>query len=209
MRNKILIIGLLLSALTYSCTTNDDTTVILLGEEAYVKEVIEVIPDSLLNIFEDYFGSIPFGYIPPNVEGEFVVTPKQRIFSNIPETDWPLDVIEPDFSLSMSRQHNRVCILQLNEVSNTLTDTVYVTGRDKYFAIYYTEEKTLQHSGYEHDITRNVIMKGEMTDSGIKNLNIASIIVNAKDNSNGEITQYKKGDFFIYKDGDGFSEKIN
>lgn len=211
MRNKTFITCFLISmlALAHSCTTNDESTVVLLGEELYIRELTEVIPDSLLNVFEEHFGTIPAGYIPQNIEGEYVVTPKQRVYSNIPETEWPLDIVEPDISIVLSRQHNRECIMQLREATATLTDTVYITGVDNMFAVYYTEEKTLQHSGYEHQITRNVIFKGEITDSGIENLNIASIIVDVEDSSGGDMIQYKKGDFFLYKDGDGISEKIN
>lgn len=206
---KVIILGSLFSLLLLSCTKNDDTTVILLGEEAYIEKITDVIPDTLQHVFEEYFGTIPSGYIPPNVEGEYIISPKQRIFSNVPEDNWPLDIIEPDINITMSRQHNRECILQLKEATETLTDTVYITGYDNLFTVYYTEEKTLQHSGYEHHITRNVIFKGEMTDYGIKNLKIASIIVNADDNSHGNIIQYKRGDFFLYEDGDNLSEKIN
>lgn len=206
---KVIILGSLFSLLLLSCTKNDDTTVILLGEEAYIEKITDVIPDTLQHVFEEYFGTIPSGYIPPNVEGEYIISPKQRIFSNVPEDNWPLDIIEPDINITMSRQHNRECILQLKEATETLTDTVYITGYDNLFTVYYTEEKTLQHSGYEHYITRNVIFKGEMTDYGIKNLKIASIIVNADDNSHGNMIQYKRGDFFLYEDGDNLSEKIN
>lgn len=206
---KVIILGSLFSLLLLSCTKNDDTTVILLGEEAYIEKITDVIPDTLQHVFEEYFGTIPSGYIPPNVEGEYIISPKQRIFSNVPEDNWPLDIIEPDINITMSKQHNRECILQLKEATETLTDTVYITGYDNLFTVYYTEEKTLQHSGYEHYITRNVIFKGEMTDYGIKNLKIASIIVNADDNSHGNMIQYKRGDFFLYEDGDNLSEKIN
>lgn len=206
---KIFMLSSLLSALTFSCTENSETTVVLLGEESYVEEITSVIPDSLLNLFETYFGTIHSGYIPPNIEGEYVITPKQRVFSNIPESNWPLDVIEPNMRITLSKQHNRECIIRLDEATSTLTDTVYVTGLDNFFTIYYTEEKVLQHSGYEHCIVRDIIIKGEMTEYGINDLNIASIIANVKDNSNGDIFQYKRGDFFIYKDGDRFSEKIN
>lgn len=206
---KVIILGSLFSLLLLSCTKNDDTTVILLGEEAYIEKITDVIPDTLQHVFEEYFGTIPSGYIPPNVEGEYIISPKQRIFSNVPEDNWPLDIIEPDIDITMSKQHNRECILQLKEATETLTDTVYITGYDNLFTVYYTEEKTLQHSGYEHYITRNVIFKGEMTDYGIKNLKIASIIVNADDNSHGNMIQYKRGDFFLYEDGDNLSEKIN
>ena len=206
---KVYIACLILSAITMGCTKNSETTVVFLGEESYVEEITNVIPDSLLNLFETYFGTIHSGYIPPNVEGEYLITPKQRVFSNIPESQWPLDIVEPNVKITLSKQHNRECIIQLDEATSTLTDTVYITGRDNFFTIYYTEEKILQHSGYEHCVIRDIIIKGEMTEYGIDNLNIASIIANVKDNSNGDIFQYKRGDFFIYKDGDRFSEKLN
>ena len=205
---KILILTFVFSSLFFSCTENDNTTVVLLGKETYLKKMTEVIPDSLIGVFENYFGTIPSGYIPPNIEGEYIVSPKRRIFSNVSQDNWPLDIVEPDFSMTLSRQHNRECIMQLNEASSTLTDTVYISGYDNMFSVYYTEDKTLQHSGYEHNITRNIIVKGEITDSGIKDLKIASIIVKAYDNSNGNIIQYKSGDFFLYEDGDKFSEKV-
>lgn len=205
---KILILTFVFSSLFFSCTENDSTTVVLLGKETYVQKMTEVIPDTLISVFENYFGAIPSGYIPPNIEGEYIVSPKRRIFSNVSQDNWPLDIVEPDFSMTLSRQHNRECIMQLNEASSTLTDTVYISGYDNMFSIYYTEDKTLQHSGYEHNITRNIILKGEITESGIKNLKIASIIVKAYDNSNGNIIQYKSGDFFLYEDGDKFSEKV-
>ena len=205
---KILILTFVFSSLFFSCTENDNTTVVLLGKETYLKKMTEVIPDSLIGVFENYFGTIPSGYIPPNIEGEYIVSPKRRIFSNVSQDNWPLDIVEPDFSMTLSRQHNRECIMQLNEASSTLTDTVYISGYDNMFSVYYTEDKTLQHSGYEHNITRNIILKGEITDTGIKDLKIASIIVKAYDNSNGNIIQYKSGDFFLYEDGDKFSEKV-
>lgn len=206
---KLLILAFVFSSLCFSCTENDSTTVVLLGKETYIQKMTEVIPDSLISVFETYFGTIPSGYIPQNIEGEFVVSPKTRIFSNIPESVWPLDIIEPDINITLSRQHNRECMIQLKEATETQTDTVYISGYDDLFAIYYTEEKTLYHSGYEHLITRNIIIKGEITDSGIKDLSIASIIADIKDNSDGDVIQYKKGDFFIYNDGDRFSEKLN
>lgn len=206
---KALIAGLMLSALALGCTKNSETTVIFLGKESYVEKIENVIPDSLIGVFENHFGTLHSGYIPPNVEGVYMINPKKRVFSSIPDSIWLQDVVEPDIRITLSKQHNRECILLLEEATATLTDTVYITGHDRFFTVYYTEKKMMMHSGYEHSIVRDIIIKGEMTEYGIENLNIASIIENVKDNSDGNIFQYKRGDFFIYKDGDGFSEKIN
>lgn len=204
---KISILILIFSSILHSCTTNDDSTVILLGQENYVQNMNEIIPDSLLNIFETYFGTINTGYIPPNIEGKYVINPKRRVYSNV-STGWPLDVVEPEVTITISEQHNRVCIMEIDEYISTVTDTAYISGVDNFFTVYLTERKTLSYSGYESDITRNIVCKGEITPNGIKDLYIASVIIDVEDDSNGGIVQYKQGDFFIYKDADNMSDKI-
>ena len=89
-----------------NCTKNDNTTVVLLGEESYVEDMLSVIPDTLLDVFDTHFGGIYNGLIPPNIEGDFLMTQKQRVFSNITE-GWPLDVIEPDVTLSIYKDKSK------------------------------------------------------------------------------------------------------
>lgn len=205
---KTSIFVIVLSFIIHSCTTNDDTTVILLGKENYVEEVNKIIPDTLLDVFESYFGTINTGYIPPNIEGTYILNPKKRVYSNI-STGWPLDVVEPELKLTISEQHNRVCIMEIDEYVSTVTDTAYISGYDNFFTVYLTERKALVYSGCETDITRNIICKGEITPNGIKNLHIATVILDVEDDSHGNIVQYNEGDFFIYKDADSFSNLID
>lgn len=207
MKISKLIIPIVALFLFSNCTKNDNTTVVLLGEESYVEDMLSVIPDTLLDVFDTHFGGIYNGLIPPNIEGDFLMTQKQRVFSNITE-GWPLDVIEPDVTLSIYNQENRIATLNITEGTETVTDTVYITGVDNHFAVYYTEDKVLSYLGYETIIKRNVIFKGEISEYGIRNLFMASIIADVIDNSNGALFQYNVGDFFIYKDADGFSKKF-
>lgn len=198
----------ILSCFLYSCTTNDESTIVLLGEELYIKEINEIIPDSTLNIIESNIGTIHKGYIPPNIEGNYVINKKQRVFSNIGTNSWPIDVIEPDVKINIYQQHNRTCVIEIDELSSITTDTAYICGENDFFTLYLTENKVLFYSGFYTYITRNIIFTGEISEKGIKNIYMSSIITDAKDNSNGNIIQYNKGDLFIYKDSDNISERI-
>ena len=194
------------SMIMLNCTKNDETTVILLGQESYIQDIIKVVPDTLQATFTEHFGMIHEGYIPPKIEGNFVVSKKKRVYSNIGES-WPLSVVEPDMYLTITDQHNREAKLILAEATSTETDTVYIVGNDAYFTMYYVEDKVMTFLGYNTKIKRAVLFNGEICDWGIKNLYAASVILDAYDNSGGSLVQYKKGDFFIYKDEDGLSER--
>lgn len=189
--------------LFFSCTKNDKDTIILLGTESYVDDILDVIPDSLRNVFNTHFGEIPQGYVPPKVEGDFVVAPKQRCYSNVP--NWPLGVVEPNMYLKFSNQHNSVVEIVLAEATETFTDTVFVVGYDDLFTVYYQETKTLSVNENEITMKRGVIIKGEKNDEGLKNLYFANIVMEvAGDEGNAVVSP---GQFFIYKDGDGLAKK--
>lgn len=187
----------------YACTKNDDTTLILLGTEAYVEDILNAIPDSLRDTFEQRFGEIPQGYVPPKIEGDFIVAPKQRCYSNV--VSWPLDVVEPNMYLHLSDQHNSVVIFTLAEATNTFTDTVYVIGHDNKFTVYYQETKEMTMNNDNVVLKRGIIIKGEMSDEGMQNLYFANIIMDVIGDT--DVPLVERGQFFIYKDGDGIARK--
>ena len=192
-----------------NCTKNEDSTIILLGEEQYIDEIINVIPDSLIGVFTQYV-KIHKGYIPPNIQGEYAFTPKERVYTNA-TTPWPLEVVERDVMLKFSEQHNRKATFLHYEQIRTETDTVYVIGHDSYFSVYYQENVLLDYGLYEVKIKRGIIYSGRLMSDGIRNLFYASIIMDVDDESNGTgayLTQ-PVGTFFIYKDGDGVAEKYD
>lgn len=200
----------IVSFIVFSCTKNDETTVILLGKETYVQDIIEMIPDSLQNSFLAEFGEIHEGYIPPKIEGDYIVNRKQRVYSNTTEL-WPLDVYEREMPLTIKDQHNREAIFILEEAFETRTDTVYIIGHDNYFTIYGLEEKSLFDGANTINIKRAVLIKGEICDDGIKDLYFANIILDVHDDSDdttGIPISYDKGVFFIYRDEDGLAERI-
>ena len=209
MMNHLKHIAVLLLSLTllfFACTKNDTSTLILLGTESYVEDILNTIPDTLRETFEQQFGEIPQGHVPPKIEGDYMVAPKQRCFSNLPM--WPLDVVEPNMSLHFTNQHNRVVEINLAEELEMFTDTVYITGYDNYFTVYYQEYKSLIIEGAEEAILkRGIIIKGEMCEEGIKNLYFANIIMDVQGVVTDELVT--PGQFYIYRDGDGLVRKEN
>lgn len=195
---------LLFAALVFqACTKNDDSTLVLLGTESYVEDILNAIPATLRDTFEQNFGEIPQGYVPPKIEGNFVVAPKQRCYSNV--ANWPLDVVEPNMHLYLSDQHNSVIVFTLAEATNTFTDTVYIVGYDNKFTVYYQENKEMTINGDEVVLKRGIIIKGEICDEGIRNLYFANIVMDVITNSSVPLVE--RGQFFIYKDGDGIARK--
>ncbi len=187
----------------FACTKNDDTTLILLGTESYVEDILEAIPDTLRDTFEQKFGEIPQGYKPPKIEGNFVVAPKQRCYSNV--VTWPLDVVEPNMYMELSDQHNSVVVFSFAEATNTFTDTVYVVGHDDKFTVYYQETKELTINYDDVVLKRGIIIKGEMCEEGMRNLYFANIIMDVI--GSPEVQLVERGQFYIYKDGDGIARK--
>ena len=209
---KIGTLALILFGMMFvSCTKNDENTIVLIGEERYIDDILTVIPDTLKPMFDVVFGTIPQGPVPPRIEGSFVVDPKQRVASNV--STWPLSVIEPNVYLRFSDQHNGVVTMDLNEATEQLTDTVFVMGHHQDFTIYFVENKAydVPFSGqsFHVKVKRGVIMKGTMNDSGMANFAIASIIMEADDDSGGLLGQYEPGSFFVYRDGNGLAETLD
>lgn len=186
-----------------ACTKNDGSTVVLLGTESYVDDILEAIPDTLRTIFEQQFGEIPQGYVPPKIEGCFVFGPKQRCYSNV--AHWPLNVTEPNMNLHFSNQHNSVVELNLAEATETFTDTVFVVGHENLFTVYYQESKAMTVDNDAVVLKRGILIKGEMCDEGIRDLYFANIVMDVVGDVGTALVE--RGQFFIYKDGDGLARK--
>ena len=214
MKNKTFLIGLwsLLTGcfLLTSCTENEDNTIVLIGPEYYINDILSVIPDTLQTQFFADFGSIPDGPVPPKIEGSYKMSPKERVCSNV--VGWPL-LNEPDMYLRFSAQHNGIAVMELNEATDNVIDTVFVCGNGNSFTVYFIENKRydleMDSATYHVRVKRGVIMKGRMAADGISDFRYATIIMETEDDSQGLIVQYDNGSYFIYKDGNGKAENFD
>lgn len=184
-----------------SCTKNDTTTISLIGTEYYIDDILSVIPDSLETRFFADFGSIPEGPIPPKIEGSYVMDPKQRVSSNV--ADWPLQAVEPNVYLRFSGQHNGLVTINLNDPTETFTDTVFVQGNGQSFAVYFVEDKEITNFAVPVRMKRGIIMKGRVTNAGLADFCYATVVLEKEDELNQLVNP---GSYYIYKDGDGTAE---
>lgn len=211
MKNRVIIAALAIlmmgGMVLTSCTKNDDNTIALIGTEDYIDDILSLIPDSLQTRFLAEFGSIPEGFTPPKIEGSYVMDPKLRVSSNV--DGWPLQPQEPNMYLRFSGQHNGIVKMDLNESTETVTDTVFVRGNGSAFAVYIIEDKAYEiefnNQTFHARIERCVVMKGQVSADGLKDFRYATIIKDTEDDANGILGLYDKGSYFIYRDGDGIA----
>lgn len=181
-------------------STAGDST-ILLGTESYVKKLTDMIPEQWQDDFWTYYGEIPQGYIPPNIEGEYAISPKQFVYSNFVDLYGDFDMY-----LKVTDQHNRVATVEFYEGETLRIDTAYIMGSKQSFSLYFEEKRTMDFNGDLSSVKRIVLFTGEKTPEGIKHLRFGSIILEVREGVSPFIGSFIPGWFFIYRDQDGLAE---
>ena len=205
--NVILGLAFLLSGVSLgSCTKNDDTTLIPIGTEYYIEDILAVVPDSA---FWASFGNVHRGPVPPSIAGSYLIAPRLRVGTNVPGL--PAELVEPNVNLCFTKQHNGIVVMDLNETSGNVTDTVFVMGSGSDFTAYCIEDKsydmTLGGISYHVDCRRGIVMSGKVTTTGISDFRYATIVMAAESQPTGAPIQ-EVGSYFIYKDSDNLAERL-
>lgn len=207
MKKIYLFLIILLSVLCIGCQKGDTNgeTIILLGEESYVKPFKDFVPDSLYAIFDTIFVShrdhCHEGYIPPNVEGVYVIDPKIICYSNYFDT-----IHSHNLYFKITDQHNRIANINLLDGGSVVTDSVFIMGNDPYFTLYYTEYRIMPNNNAYSYITRNIFISGKKTEEGIHDLMYGTIILRVPNPHNPYVVNFVPGNYFIYTDPDGLAE---
>lgn len=224
MKNRLMLLAL--AALLSGCLKDDPSegTIILMGAESYVKSIVEVMPNALLNVLTDASvmqmnpAVLPEGNMPPDVQGEFVLRPKELLWYNdyaVPDGDSIRFRFGGDGNASgfyQNGQHNRVtpCDYEENGMLSH-TDSAYLMGSGNGFTAYF--ELTFEHideiPGVDYDMTRGYVVIGEMSRNGeaIENVRVAYVNMNMRVNSNyiavsgvdNAFIEAMEGRIFIYK----------
>jgi hypothetical protein len=226
MKNKGLVLLALVGFMLSSCLKDDpkENTIILMGTESYVDSIGEVIPDTLLKVLADATvmqltpAVLPQGNMPPDVQGEFVLRPKELLWYNENLVS-DGDSIRFRFGGNPSAsgyypngQHNRVtpCDYEENGLLGH-TDSAYLMGSGNDFTAYFvlTYEHITKIDGVDYNMTRGYVITGKMNGNGnaIDNVRVAYINLNMKVNSNNmavscvETGSIKamEGNIFVYK----------
>lgn len=195
--------------LVASCTKNDTVAIVPIGTEYYVEDILTVVPDSA---FRADFGSYATGPIPPKIEGGYLVSPRQRVKSNLGD-EWPLQVVDPNVFLRFTSQHNGIAVMEMGEDTENTIDTVFVMGNGNAFTVYFIENKVVidfeyQGETYTLRTRRGVVMTGKVTADGLADLRYATIVM-AADSEPAGVPMQEVGSYFIYKDGNGLAETLD
>lgn len=194
MRKLLIVIALLIVFVVHhSCGKSDDyATIVLLGDEHYVMPVNSFIYDSLQTTIDYKLGTMPRGYIPCCVEGEYVIKPKH--YAN--NVGVPVNIAS-DIHFRITNQHNRIAKVELNETGKTVVaDTAYLMGNGQRFTLYFKESRPTSNI----ILNRSVIITGEKTDAGIKDVRFTAIILESEQGQNQFVGSFTPGWYFIYKD---------
>lgn len=181
--------------------TYEGQTIVLLGQESYVVPLDDMIPDTLEVEFKEHLGNLPEGYIPPNIEGEYVISPKKFLYSNVID-----NMDSQDAHFRISKQHNRMAKVEINEGQTAVVDTAFIMGNGQNFTLYFIEHDRMEYYGMVFKTDRCVVISGEKTDEGIRNLRMGNIILDVDQSTNPYVGVFSPGWYFIFKDGDGLAE---
>lgn len=208
---KIYLFLIMLSSVFYVGCQKGDTngeTIVLLGEESYIKPFKNFVPDSLYTTFDTIFvthgNHSHVGLIPPNVEGVYLIDPKIIYCSNYYDT-----VHSHEMYFEITDQHNRIANINLRDGGSVVTDSVFIMGNDPYFTLYYTEYRIMPNNNAYSYITRNVFISGKKTDEGIHDIMYGTIIMKTPSINNPYVVSFVPGNYFIYTDPDGLAENSN
>jgi len=187
--------------------TYDNNNLPPVDENGLTDSINNIVPPDILQKLEDLGVVINGGNTPPNIEGTYLVSPltlvkSSVLFDVVPGTVYWIG--NGIMDLTFSEQNNANLTVKLshtigNDYENASGLGAFITGDGNKFSVFVEAAGT--DGGYP---TKSVeIHSGEITANGIENYQWALIITESAP------TTIPEGQGRLWKDGDGFSERIN
>lgn len=193
------------------CTPGTDDTIILFDEETSFLTLSDLMSDLTSEQQNAFLSKLPnlsqnTDHFPPDVMGEYKISPKQFVESNI-----GFDFFDDnkDVKLRVFNQQNRLAKVDFYEGGVSRIDDAYIIGEGNHFTLYFTEEREMQFMGVTYSYERLIVITGEMASDGIHNLYFGNVILNVANGSDPLTGDFEPGWYFLYKDDDGLSERGN
>lgn len=211
---KLCFILLIMSAMLCltGCKPGTGDTIILVGDESGFKSLQDLMtPDlepatqnAFLEAMKSYSGSLPDGVYPPDIMGEYKISNKQYLASNI-----GFDLFDDgqDVLLRVFNQYNRMAKVDFSEGGVSRIDDAYITGSGNQFTLYFTEERDIEIMNEIYHYNRLIVITGTIVNDGIRELYFGNIILNVINGQNPLVGNFKPGWYFLYKDEDGLSDQ--
>lgn len=168
------------------------------------ERLTQVIPDDMRDKFDDYI-PIYDGSNPPNIEGEFIISPYEIIFDST--NGYSSGSLFSDRYVKFFNQdvlNNTIDFCGKQASSESTGSGCFISGDGNKFSVFFNTEGVTHTSSYDVYIKQAVVISGIKTDGGIKDMYYGFIFVEKSDDPNNELI--KVGDFRSFKDSDGMSE---
>jgi hypothetical protein len=196
----ILLPMLLIGLLFVSCNKDDDDN--LVNENGLTKEIVNLVPDQILNEIKDLGMPIYSGENPPSIEGSYLAKPFILKSSNI-ESDSP-GMLFADLYIKFRNQNNKNLTIDFDYANGGelgLGYGSYIVGDDGKFSVFVEVDVTYNESKAKVVM----IISGKLADDGIKNLYYANFMIDNFGNEQGYWIDNGTGR--VLYDEDGFSEE--
>ena len=220
-RKLLLVAFLLLSQLFTSCLKDEDRTIVLFGEEGYIKgfqEVFGMAANSNMDVDT-------LGIMPPDVRGEFEFACRETVYPS--EFESPEDTVYFRFGDGengadyLHGQHHMIvhCDIKIPgldlNAATFRTDTAYVRGSGNFFTVYLQREEEVRTHYLGHMVrymlTQEIAISGKRT-GGQSDITDAQLALYNKDIQVRNVDELEpevvdainsmKGKLFVFRDSD-------
>ncbi|MCF6242102.1 MAG: hypothetical protein L3J74_12245 [Bacteroidales bacterium] len=187
-------------ALFISSCNKDEAS--LVNEDGLTQEIVNLVPDSILNEIKSLGMPIYGGENPPNIENSYIASPFVLKASNR-EYD-QIGYTYSDYYVKFYNQDNSKLTISMNYANGPETGEgmgSYIVGKDNKFTVF-VEVNAETEDGSKAKMVH--IISGEWTADGIKDFYFANFMLDNFGNPTGYWIENGQGR--IVYDSDGFSE---
>ena len=171
------------------------------------RRINQVIPEEILDQMDDYI-PIYDGWNPPNVEGQYLVSPLAITYDGT--NQYEIGDVFTDLYCQFLNQdmvHNTLDYQEKTGGSTSTGTGAFISGEGNRFSVFFNTEGVSVYSDYSINIKTALVISGIMTSEGIKDVYYAFVLVDKSDDPSHHIIDI--GGFRVFKDSDGLSVPVN
>ncbi|MER3374842.1 MAG: hypothetical protein RIM83_09440 [Allomuricauda sp.] len=192
--------------LIWGCSQDDSSSVPEVSPQGTVQELRSYYSDSFVDAMLALGFNLSLGNTPPNIEGEFEVSPFILQKSSVVKDSNLIGNQYSTYTLEFSNQDNDLLTVDLKGSQGSLMDVgdgSFVVGSNNAFAVY-TKTTTTDNDGtYPRETA--IAISGTLTPNGIENLQFYGAMLDDNGDPDDRLIENNTGRLFI--DGDGLSSK--
>ena len=176
------------------------------SDDGLTEDIRNILPDDILEKVKELGIEINGGNNPPNIEGTYFLSPLILVRSNFADGHSPGHKYD-DMEITLSKQDNAKQTIVMDYKQSVQIGSglgSFITGNGNKFTVYTPISGTFHGRPFKSVD----IYSGEITSTGIKNLNHVLIMTQAASYSLLGPNTIRNGQGRLFYDSDGFSERI-